>query len=166
MVDKFSSSRRSFLGKTWKGLGIVVALQFLAGGAFFLISGRKQKPANDTQLLRVGAIENYPPGSVTLIAKGHLYLTRVDDGGFLAMSRKCTHLGCAVPWLEDKKHFECPCHASVFDMTGRVIKAPAPRSLDYYPISFERHEIVINIGKAIKRSDFSVDQLTYPPEPS
>lgn len=166
MVDKVSTSRRSFLAKIWKGLGIVVFLQFLAGGVFFLISGRKQKRASDIQLLRVGAIENYPPGSVSLIGKGHLYLTRLDDGGLLAISRKCTHLGCAVPWLEDKKQFECPCHASVFDITGRVISAPAPRALDLHPISFERGEIVINISTTIKRSDFIADQLVYPPEPS
>lgn len=166
MVDKFSSSRRNFLAKIWKGLGLVVFLQFLAGGVFFLISGRKRETTNEIQLLQAGAIADYPPGSVTLIGKGHLYLTRLDDGGFLAISRKCTHLGCAVPWIEDKKQFECPCHASVFDMTGHIINAPAPRSLDLYPISFDHGEIVINIGKAMKRSNFSADQLAYPPEPS
>ena len=136
MVKTQSSSRRSFLARIWIGLGVAALLQFLAGTAFFLVSGRKRTKKNTAQLIEAGTIADFAPGSVTLIAKGHLYLTRLDDGGFLAISRKCTHLGCAVPWMAERKQFECPCHASVFDMTGNVIKAPAPRALDLYPVTF------------------------------
>lgn len=159
-----SDSRRGFLTRLWIGLGIVALLQFLAGTVFFLLSGRKQAGKHTTQLLEVGLITDFPPGSVTLIGKGHLYLTRLDDGGFLAISRKCTHLGCAVPWIVESKQFECPCHASVFDITGKVIKAPAPRALDLFPISFKRDMIMIDISRPIKRSDFTAEQPVYPRE--
>ncbi len=156
-----SSSRRSFLSKIWIGLGIAALLQFLAGAAFFLVSGRKRTDQYTSQLLQAGVIADFPPGSVTLIGKGHLYLTRLEDGGFLAISRKCTHLGCAVPWVVEHKQFECPCHASVFDITGNVIKSPAPRALDLYPITLERDRVMIDISSPIRRSTFTAEQLVY-----
>ncbi len=164
MVETKTSSRRSFLTRIWIGLGFAALLQFLAGSAFFLVSGRKRTDENTPQLIASGTIADFAPGSVTLIAKGHLYLTRLDDGGFLAISRKCTHLGCAVPWIDERKQFECPCHASIFDSTGNVLKAPAPRALDLYPISFERNMVMIDISKPIKRSTFSAEQPAYPQE--
>lgn len=161
MVDKKSSSRRSFLSKVWITLGLAALIQVLAGTVFFLVTGRKRPARPTAQLLQIGVIADFSSGSVTLIAKGHFYLARLDDGGFLAISRKCTHLGCAVPWVAEREQFECPCHASLFDMTGNVIKAPAPRALDLYPITFERGSILVDIGSPIRRSSFSAKQLVY-----
>jgi len=161
MVDKNPSTRRSFLSKVWISLGLTALLQLLAGTVFFFITGRKCSKKNTTELLQIGLITAFPLGSVTLIGKGHFYLARLDDGGFLAISRKCTHLGCAVPWVAESKRFECPCHASSFDMTGNVIKAPAPRALDLYPITFERDTVLVDISNPIKRSVFSARQLVY-----
>ncbi len=157
-------SRRSFLTRLWIGLGAVALLQFLAGAAFFLLSGRKRAGKHTSQLLEAGLIADFPPGSVTFISRGHLYLTRLDDGGFLAISRKCTHLGCAVPWIVERKQFECPCHASVFDITGNVIKAPAPRALDLFSVSFKRDMVTIDISNPLKRSGFTAEQPVYPRE--
>ncbi len=161
MVTKKSSSRRSFLSKIWITLGLAALLQVLAGTVFFLVTGRKRQDRPTAQLIQIGVIADFPSGSVTLIAKGHFYLARLDDGGFLAISRKCTHLGCAVPWVAERKQFECPCHASLFDMTGNVIQAPAPRALDLYPVSFERDTILVDISNPIKRSVFSVEQVVF-----
>lgn len=164
MVAKKYSSRRSFLSKIWIGLGVAALLQFFAGAAYFIGSGRKRTDEHKRQLLQAGVVADFAPGSVTLIGKGHLYLARLDDGGFLAISRRCTHLGCAVPWVAERKQFECPCHASVFDITGNIIKSPAPRALDLYAVSFERGMIVIDISRSIKRAGFSAEQLAYPQE--
>ncbi|OEU50328.1 MAG: hypothetical protein BA866_12900 [Desulfobulbaceae bacterium S5133MH15] len=158
------SSRRSFLTNIWTGLGVIALLQFLAGAAFFLTSGRKRTGKKTAQLLEAGPIENFPTGSVTLIRKGNLYLSRLEDGGFLAISKKCTHLGCAVPWVAERKQFECPCHASIFDITGDVIKAPAPRALDLYPVSIKRDMVRVDINNPVRRSGFTVEQVIYPEE--
>ncbi len=159
-----ASSRRSFLARVWTFLGIAVLLQFLAGAVFFLGSGRKEAEGEVAEKLVAGAVADFPSGSVTLIAKGHLYLSRLDDGGFLAISRKCTHLGCAVPWVDERKQFECPCHASVFDMTGKVLKSPAPRALDLFPVTFEDGLVMIDISTPVRRSVFAAEQLVYPRE--
>lgn len=158
------SSRRDFLTKLWAWLGIAALLQFLAGAAFFFSSGRKRTGKETARLLEVGLIEEFPVDSVTLIRNGNLYLTRLSDGGFLAISKKCTHLGCAVPWMAERKQFECPCHASIFDITGDVIKAPAPRALDLYPITIERNMVTIDISHPLRRSGFTPEQVIYPGE--
>ncbi len=159
-----SPFRRQFLAKIWRFFGIVAIVQFFAGVAFFFSSGRKRASKQEVQQLLAGSTTNFQPGSVTPIAKGHLYLSRLDDGGFLAISRKCTHLGCAVPWIAERKQFECPCHASRFDMTGNVLKSPAPRALDLYPITIEDDQIMIDIANPVKRSSFALEQLVYPGE--
>jgi cytochrome b6-f complex iron-sulfur subunit len=86
----------------------------------------------------------------------------MEDGGFLAVSRKCTHLGCTVPWVDKEKKFACPCHGSTFDITGEVISPPASRALDIYPLFIENQMVKVDTGKQIKRSGFRKDQAVYP----
>jgi len=54
-----------------------------------------------------------------------------------AFSPLCTHLGCAYHWQAEHKSFECPCHGSKFDLQGKVVKGPAERPLDRYPVKLE-----------------------------
>ena len=42
----------------------------------------------------------------------------------------CPHLGCHYDWHADGNEFICPCHGSVYSMTGKVLGGPAPRPLD------------------------------------
>ncbi len=47
-----------------------------------------------------------------------------------AISRKCTHLGCKVNYLEDQEIIQCPCHQSQFDpTTGIPLHGPAKEKL-------------------------------------
>jgi cytochrome b6-f complex iron-sulfur subunit len=85
----------------------------------------------------------------------------MEDGGFLAVSRKCTHLGCTVPWIEKQKRFACPCHASAFDIKGEVVNDPAPRALDIYRLYIENNVIKVDVGKLIKRNSFHEHQVVY-----
>jgi len=48
-------------------------------------------------------------------------------GEFSAFSLSCTHLGCLVE--EDGENFTCPCHGSMFDSNGLVLKGPAENNL-------------------------------------
>jgi cytochrome b6-f complex iron-sulfur subunit len=115
-------------------------------------------------MVSAGAVESFPPGTVEGFQRGQFYLVRLDSGGFLAISCKCTHLGCTVPWVEKEKKFLCPCHASSFDITGNVTAAPAPRALDMFQVTIENNVVKVDTSKRIKRSGFNSEQLVYPPK--
>jgi cytochrome b6-f complex iron-sulfur subunit len=83
------------------------------------------------------------------------------DGGFLALSLQCTHLGCAISWNDDNSEFDCPCHASSFDMGGNVISPPAPRALDTYRLVIESGMLKADLGNPVKRNNYHSSQLIY-----
>ncbi|CAB1056046.1 hypothetical protein D1BOALGB6SA_780 [Olavius sp. associated proteobacterium Delta 1] len=157
------SSRRSFLTKLWFALGFVALAEFIAVAFAFLRPGKPAaRPENAEAIVTAGKIDAFAPDSVTAFVRGKFYLTRLADGGFLALSRKCTHLGCTVPWVATENKFACPCHASAFDIGGNVISPPTPRALDIYPIFIENDIVKVDTSKPIKRSEFKAEQVTYP----
>lgn len=155
-------SRRSFLNKLWIGLGILALFEFAALVIVYLwpskIRGRSIELGT---LIEAGPVENFALNSVTAFIRGSFYLCRLEDGGFLAVSSKCTHLGCTVPWLDKEKKFACPCHGSVFDIRGKVISPPAPRPLNIYHLFIENNIVKLDLGKQIKRNRFRTDQVVY-----
>jgi Rieske Fe-S protein len=42
----------------------------------------------------------------------------------------CPHMGCRSNWHPELKKFICPCHNSIFSITGKVEGGPSPRPLD------------------------------------
>jgi cytochrome b6-f complex iron-sulfur subunit len=99
---------------------------------------------------------------VTPFNQGRFYLSRLADGGFLALYRKCTHLGCSVPWDAAQKMFVCPCHASAFDAQGNVLNPPAPRALDLFAVIIENGLVKVDSGTVISRDTFDPGQVVYP----
>jgi len=157
------SSRRTFLTKLWFALGFVALAEFIAVAFAFLRPAKPEaRRENAGAVITAGAVEGFAPQSVTAFVRGQFYLARLEDGGFLALSRKCTHLGCTVPWVEKEKRFACPCHASAFDITGNVISPPAPRALDIYPVTIENDIVKVDTSKPLKRSEYKTGQVKYP----
>lgn len=58
-----------------------------------------------------------------------IFVRKVGDKAQV-VSARCTHAGCAVTWMADKKQFVCPCHNGHFDENGNVLSGPPPRPLD------------------------------------
>ena len=70
-----------------------------------------------------------------LFREGRFFLLRAP-GGIIAAYRKCTHLGCAVPWNDPEDRFHCPCHGSEYDKrTAVVLRIPAPKPLQLFHIN-------------------------------
>jgi len=79
--------------------------------------------AENQDLMTVGGILffNQVPGE-------KIFVMRVSESEFRALSAICTHTGCTVEW-NGSERFDCPCHGSQYDATGMVTRGPAPRSL-------------------------------------
>ena len=55
-----------------------------------------------------------------------------DDGKRKYMVlRHCPHMGCTLLFNPVEKTWECPCHASKFDITGKCIKGPSKYSITF-----------------------------------
>ena len=156
-------SRRSFLSKLWLALGALTFAELVVVViAFFKPRKPRAATAEQDAIVVAGSVDNFEPGTVSAFVRGKFYLARLEDGGFLAMSRTCTHLSCTVPWVSGENKFICPCHSSEFDIRGEVINPPAPRALDLYPVTIENKVLKVDTGKLTKRSEFSTEQVTYP----
>ncbi len=70
----------------------------------------------------------------------------VRQGGTLfAMSAICTHRQCKLAAKPDHS-FLCPCHGSMFDPGGRVMKGPARRDLPVFPVDTnENGQLLVRI---------------------
>jgi Rieske Fe-S protein len=70
-----------------------------------------------------------------------------QEGGFVALSPVCQHLGCTVN--VEGALIVCPCHGSTYDREGRVLRGPTQRPLIRYPITVTAEgELVIEVGRA------------------
>ena len=103
-------------------LGGLVALEM--GGLSFAYLQPRLAAGEFGGVITAGAVDDFPPGSVTHIPNGRFYLARLADGGFVALYQRCTHLGCTVPWDQAQNAFVCPCHNSQFGQTARCITRP------------------------------------------
>lgn len=154
------SSRRRFIWLTWMGLFGVMLVEGL-WIVFDFLRPRRARAESDSGVVVAGPVDRFESGSVTAFPQGKFYLVRLNDGGFLAVSRECTHLGCTVPWVSDEARFVCPCHASSFDMHGDVVSPPAPRALDLYEVRIENRIVKVNTANQQQRSAFRTAQVTY-----
>lgn len=70
---------------------------------------------------------------------------RVQKPEWLVVIGVCTHMGC-VPNKEGPG-WECHCHGSEYDDSGRVIRGPAPKNLEVPPYHFVDDNKIV-IGRA------------------
>jgi glycine/D-amino acid oxidase-like deaminating enzyme/nitrite reductase/ring-hydroxylating ferredoxin subunit len=59
---------------------------------------------------------------------------RDEDGSLMAVSTRCTHLGCQVNWNAAERSWDCPCHGSRFAPSGEVLHGPAVHRLEWKPL--------------------------------
>jgi cytochrome b6-f complex iron-sulfur subunit len=158
--------RRSFMAY---GLWAAAVALIVEGGVVTIQAMRPlSKPAAFGSKFEAGNVEDLEVGSITYFLDGRFYISRLP-GGLLALYRKCTHLGCVVPWRADEQsedslgpagRFNCPCHGSIFDRYGVVKGGPAPRPMDTFPIEIDGGKIIVDTGTIITRSSYDESQLT------
>ncbi len=78
------------------------------------------------QLDRAGGfLKLRPEGSDQL-----LYVLALNGGSFAVVSPICKHLGCTVNI--DGARLLCPCHGSMYDRDGSVLRGPTQAPLDRF----------------------------------
>ncbi len=152
-------SRRKFLVAGWG-----VAIAALVGQAG-LAMANYFKPAKQTSgfggQVIAGKPQEFKSGTVNLVQEGRYYISALEEGGYLALWWRCTHLGCTVPWVAGEKQFHCPCHGSLYNTKGEVIGGPAPRPLDLFPITLLDGNLVVDTGSPIAREKFDPSQVFH-----
>ena len=152
-------SRRGFLKLGVGALSVIAALE--VGGASVLFIQSRAAAGRSGGVILAGKVSSFPPGSVTEFPEAGFFLIRAHDGGFLAVHRRCPHLGCAVEWKPGYDLFSCPCHGADFDFYGNLQGPPVPRSLDTFAVLLEDEKVRVDTSQLKMRERFSPEQLVY-----
>ncbi|RYZ72599.1 MAG: FAD-dependent oxidoreductase [Proteobacteria bacterium] len=72
-------------------------------------------------------IQSLPADEGIIVRDGMklLAVSKTASGEIEKLSAVCTHLGGIVHWNSVEKTWDCPCHGSRFDRTGKVVEGPA-----------------------------------------
>ena len=58
-------------------------------------------------------------------------MIRKLQGGKHTVYTKCPHMGCRLIFNEIEKTWDCPCHASRFDIDGKCISGPSNKDISF-----------------------------------
>jgi cytochrome b6-f complex iron-sulfur subunit len=152
-------SRRNFLKMGIGALGALAVLEAGAAGVMFLQA--RSMAGTFGGIVTAGPTDKFPLGSVTEFVDAGFFLIRSHEGGFLAVSRRCPHLGCTVDWEPEQNRFRCPCHASTFDFYGNHENPPVPRPLDTFVVQIENEAVVVDTSAPQRREQFEPQQLIH-----
>ena len=117
-------------------------------------------PALTTSCQKNNVAPNLPNGEVTIDLTNPAYSTLQNKGGyvytnnifvinngngdFTALSDICTHAGCTVNYDSSGKDLFCPCHGSIFSLTGAVLQGPASIPLPKYKVQQNGNTLTIS----------------------
>ncbi len=149
-------NRRNFIRKA---IAAIIGIQIFALIFSFFRNQNKHKELEE-QWTELGKVNEFEAGRTYSFPNSKVFLHLSTEGKFLAISNKCTHLGCAVNLDSTTQNFICPCHSSMFDKLGNVIQSPAKRALDYYPIKITANKVMVNLNNSKKRTAFNNSQTT------
>ena len=151
-------TRRAVLRTGWKVGG---ALLLGAAGYTAYEALRPLASGAGGGVISVGSVSDFADDTATFVPEGRLYVVKAK-GDLLALSQKCPHLGCQVPFCDSSGRFECPCHGSVFDIAGEWISGPSPRGLDQHPLTLEGGELFADLDTRINGPDHGAAEFLTP----
>ena len=132
--------RLAFLGGTLLALGEIsgILIPFLRVNKIVGLGAKVPAGKKNDILARFQSSDDTPQ----LYVEGKFFLLHAP-GGILAAYRKCTHLGCSVPYTPgelsptgEQGQFHCPCHGSLFNKKTAIVQGgPAPKPLQLFHIS-------------------------------
>jgi Rieske Fe-S protein len=140
-------SRREFLYYVW-GASMALLVGEAAAGIAWFTSNR----LNSSEMISLN-LDVFPETGFAIRIptpnwNRRLSFAHTDNDTFIALDPTCTHLGCETKWVPLNHRYECPCHASNFELDGTYISGLALRSLDRY-----RMTIAFTDGTTVTTND-------------
>ena len=126
-------------------------IKTLAQATFRRRPPERAEPGAPVTPVTLGSTSAVPQSGLTKFdADGHDVDVANVDGTFYAFSDVCTHLRCSLAEGElDGTTVKCICHGSRFDVsTGEVLRGPAKRPIQVYPVRVEGDALVVDVPSA------------------
>jgi len=150
-----TGTRRSFFEWVTRAAAGLIGLSLAIPLAGYVISPTLKR--RESKWTEVGKIDELTGGTpkaldyVATIRDGYVeskihkavWAVKQPDDAVTVFSPMCTHLGCGYTWNDEEKKFKCPCHGSVYDISGQVLAGPAPRPLDRLPAKVENGRVLV-----------------------
>jgi Rieske Fe-S protein len=99
-----------------------------------------ESAASDGTLAQLSDIPVGGAISATLADGQPIILVQPEKGKVVAMTAVCTHQQCTV--APDGDELKCPCHGSVYDLTGANVSGPAPSPLAQFDVHVTNGAVV------------------------
>lgn len=131
-METLDRKRRSVLG------AIAAAVVSLASLVFL---GRFLSPRLPGKSAPLSVPKAEIPRNGALVYRERRVAVIREEKGYYAIGLACTHLGCTVAVTPDR--LVCPCHGSVFDRRGNVLKGPADRPLPKYAVEDKGDHLLV-----------------------
>jgi len=128
----------SLVGAFW---GLVL---FIIGSYLWPPRKPLEVPTRVEGWIPVAYTRDVPPDSSKGFAYGKIPGVIIHNRGEMrAFSLLCSHFGCAVNWLPDRKVFSCPCHGGEFTPNGTAIGGPPEDPLNQFAIQVREDRIYV-----------------------
>jgi glycine/D-amino acid oxidase-like deaminating enzyme/nitrite reductase/ring-hydroxylating ferredoxin subunit len=108
--------------------------RLMPGALLTLVSENLNAATQFTDWLTGGDVKSaadIPPGHGAVVRSGltKLAVYKDDQGAVTTLSAICPHLGCLVRWNPGDTTWDCRCHGSRLNATGRCLHGPSTRDL-------------------------------------
>lgn len=128
-MAKIDQARRKFIGAI---ISLLTGFFFL--GRFFHPTIRKKK------MLLTMARADIPNHGALVYKEARVAVVREAEEIYV-LNLLCPHLGCTV--AVTPRELICPCHGSVFDRRGNVLRGPADRPLVRHEVENRGDQIIV-----------------------
>ncbi|MEX2528265.1 MAG: non-heme iron oxygenase ferredoxin subunit [Gemmatimonadota bacterium] len=99
--------------------------------------------------IRVGRVDDCPPGKILGVAQGaHRVVVVNAEGEFHALKDQCSHQDLPLSDGDlDGFTLECCYHGAQFDVrSGKALCLPAIRAVPCYPVEVRDRDIYVQVG--------------------
>ncbi len=103
------------------------SIEAMMEGAIYAMRGKKRRLFTAAERETAAILPGH--GGIVRHHGKHYGVYRDEHGVLYAVSPVCPHRGCALEWNDAERTWDCPCHGSRFDYTGRRLYHPAKAAL-------------------------------------